>query len=1633
MKRLLSAFLCAALLFTCLPPLPAFAAGAQGTGRLHIVLQADYREPIETLQQRGLSLTLRGESGASLTLSPSSEGTLQAAFGERTATIWQALYNPQNAPMADNDKVGYWNLEIAGLPLDEQYLVSLQAQGYNSLTTQPLAINEYVPQLFISAQSGGFALGDATGDRKIDEADMSLVAGALGSSASGADLNRDGQVNIIDIALVHHNMGQARAAEIYEGALVTEGILDTEALATALRQSGIRLEGELASLFADDGQTVTLHNEGDSDITLPIAFKTPKELSEVRLYSPAASGAPECGQVLVEYGDGSTEALSYDNSRPEGLHATERTPGESTVVIRLGKRVPVKKITITIEKVAGEDGRASFALIEKIEFLKDIIPDNLDLGASIPKNLTGQAGVGQVSLSWQAVDNVDGYIVRYGESAGALNKQLKVGTTEAVVSGLKNLTPYYFTVCAYNGDWVGKPSSAICCIPQPGKAPLPPDNLSLTPQDSALDLQWKKAEDAEFYNVYMKPSAQGEFQCVSERQAGTTYTASGLTNGVSYDFYVTAGNAIGVSGPSLTASGTPEPEELVIPTLPTRNRIDSAEIIGASMQDAGNLSSDISGSFKIEQVYDGDYTTYWRGQSWWRSSRFTFEFAEEQSMDYLIYVPRLNKGYPESLGKYSVTAYDKDGNATHLTYDEGALANNNAGDISAPWVRNDPKQTGYAILPFTKNDHIKKLSVLVRQVNGSPHPEGSLSEIAFYRYDDIDARIGALFADRSYTALAPSVTPQQIEELRAYVQGADGYYVNQEILLDELALAESLLNANSSALGRVMDGIQSRDSSGDQKKISTLQPLGVSAEAGKQVVIYAEIPEGETVSLIPTQQFAEAARWSGAAIRLENGRNIVTIPRINDVSPQKGGPLYLQYSGGRAQDIRLQVRGGTKIPLLELSDWHSLSESEVKARMAAYLEELNGYCSEKLSGLNNNALQTSILNATEIALPHVLLSLPASQVKAGTSGVDSLYNNGLAWEEIMQLTYRTHGIDEAGLESSRSRHNIRYMRMFGNAFMYASGSHIGIGFGSCSGMLGGRPTSVTGEGNANGLFGWGIQHEIGHVMDSLGKAEITNNIYALFAQTYDGGQNALPSRLEKSGKYEKVYDKVTSGQQGMANDVFVSLAMYWQLHLAYDGAADNFYSRLNQLPGAKNNDAAFMAAASQVAGKDLSGFFSAWGLTPSGQSGEREERLIQYLTDTSRRERLAGTGRQSGTVGISSSYNAADRLATVTITPTAGAKMLGYEISRTLGGKTEAVAFLSAQSGETTWTDTLGSVNNKAVTYSVKAVDILGYVIDEASAAQIEISHDNLIPRSAYSWSGQNGAYTAAFSPAAQVAGIRFSGAESADSAQAQPGQADAAQPEQGGQPDRTLGSSGEGAAKQSDMTLGSSANIGDGSITIEASADGENFTAVLQLTPERLLAGGLCFFTREGADGSICPFEAAAIRITGLPADIAPEQLDFAAYPGDYIAFGENGIGILGNDYGELKAGTLVITGPFRGNPVFNTIRVYGKGQSGDMAEGDLEETEQPLEGAVYLFAALPETGDMAEIDNGFWVFVPSRQSDAAAEEEGCSTSLLPTQIMAQLLRTDVPEGGDGRVTSYTRWLPSPTYESMPTIILEE
>ena len=130
------------------------------------------------------------------------------------------------------------------------------------------------------------------------------------------------------------------------------------------------------------------------------------------------------------------------------------------------------------------------------------------------------------------------------------------------------------------------------------------------------------------------------------------------------------------------------------------------------------------------------------------------------------------------------------------------------------------------------------------------------------------------------------------------------YYFHTDIMADELALARELLNGGKSS-GAVLEGIESRPGG-----VGTgFQPLGVTAGAGKTIVIYAAgIPENGSVDVYATQYGAEASSWQSKLGTLHNGRNLLIIPQLTDRTEfTKGGSLYATYGGTGADQIKLHV------------------------------------------------------------------------------------------------------------------------------------------------------------------------------------------------------------------------------------------------------------------------------------------------------------------------------------------------------------------------------------------------------------------------------------------------------------------------------------------------------------------------------------------------------------------------------------------------------------------------------------------------------------------------------------------------------------------------------------------------------
>lgn len=1623
-KRLLAALLSAAVSVSAIP-MTSFAANskaavsesAEVTGSIKATLRFDYPQLLSKVSEKNISATLYkdGEVISRIPLTGSAAGTYD--------NVRVTAKNTDGVEMTNESEIGYFDVDVTELPLGN-YRFAFEGDGYADYKTPSIELDDYSRQVVIGTGDATFSIGDVNHDGYVDKADRDLISGALGKKdekdLSDYDLNGDNKIDIVDLAYVNHQITAKGEAQIFDTALIARKLVQTDAL-----KEQIKVTGEIEKVFSennDDAVTLSVVT-GGVDLAIPIELNKPSEMEQIEIVSPVGSGALTAGEADVTYIDESgrevTEAIPFDISVPEDIEMLSAREGTSSVVIALGKRVAVKKIVINVSKVEGENGAPTYAVVQEVKFLKDIIPENPIPQVLSVKNVKAEPKDKSVRLTWDEFPNVSGYTVYYGLQNGAYTSQMTVDKNSAVVDGLKNLKTYYFTVTPISEGWEGARSEAVSAMPMPSSKPLKPDMVRVEPMDSALSVSWKQTEDATYYRVFYKEDGADEFVHFGDRITGTSTAIGGLTNGTTYQLYITAGNDIGEGPRSDLAEGVPNKQQITAPKIPTLHMIDNSNIESIVMGDANNVNKgEYPNGFSVWNVADGDYATHWTARAWWESSAFTFTFKEAKEMNYMVYVPRLDGNYRKSLEKYAITVWDENGNKENLVTAKGIAINSGT--------------TGYMILPFEKRK-VKKLAVSLAQWAGSPTGV-SLAEAVFYESDNLEAEVRELFANDMYTEISAQAAADKtaaqakIESLRAQANDANGYYVDKDVLLDELNLAERLLNGDSSALGYVKDGVESRSTSADSAKYkqtgSDLQPLGVVAYATQyaesknmpqtKLTVYAHIPEGETAYLVPTQYYAEANAWQGGNIPLQNGRNIIEIPKLGSQTTERGGSLYLRYSGNNPDEVSLQFRqGATEIPVLQLSDWYKISETERSSRISNYIEKLEAHTNKY------NMSQTGIYNSTELSLPNVLLSVPADRVLVGIkptgadneAAAETLYNNVLAWEDLMHVVNTTQGIDNT-LENSdmESRQNIRYMRMFAKAFMYAAGNHIGIGYGSVAGLCCGKPVSMLPEGaDANSLFGWGIAHEIGHNMDKLGKAEITNNIYSLMAQTYDGKENTLPSRLEKSNKYKGIYKKVAEGRPGMSNDVFVQLGMYWQLHLAYDDSDGfDFYNKVfKEWKEFTEPDAAgderFALIASRVAGKNLTEFFESWGMILSDDVKDKlkkypsETRKIQYLNDESRRYRLKGGASGSGVTTAEAKADSADeKRVNLTFSSTADkGSVLGYEIKR--NGKT--IAFVTGNE----YTDTIGSANNRAFSYTVQAIDMLGNAIGSAAnAGQVRISYVKTVEKDKYDMLRRNdGTINVVFNDETSISGIKVTPAPKEGRFEVQV---------------RRYGADDFVTAKDGSFDKSDSQNDGY----------------------------YMSYFNKPEAGSSdtrIWTYDAMELEISGVPKNA---DVEFISYAGDNIEFTDGAaVGILKNDYvyGEesdevIKAGTLVVTGTYRGDPKYNTVQINGRFSEVDTETHEQIVTERAISGYSLLFAEIPEDGEVSEISDGIFIFVPDVQKEAELRGDvgDCSAeSLLPAQINAELYRTDTADSTESkRLTSDTIWIDSPSYDAMPEIILE-
>ena len=1560
------------------------------------------------------------------------------------------------------------------------------------------------------------------------------------------DLNQDGKIDIIDLSYISINKDKG-----YTGGKISYIANIDLAEAKITSDIGVVEEtnGTLEDLLKNNEKYVTLKpTQGEISSVNPVEITL--DLGENNAPSEAITIAPsansenniESGIVTVETVEGdiieakiakntidaiknnlatiNSENVMANNNKPLYKIATlgdtpialkaETTKAETnalvtidndgTIVINLGNKVAVKKVTI---KVTGTKSN-KLADISKVEFLNgmdDRIPaPQLD----IPTNVTGIPGSEQFTVSWDSMKNVTGYEVSI-TSNGITEHIIAEGHTVTIESfnndKIVNYTEYEVKVQSINGEWKSGYSRAIKVTPKPDNRPEPPDNLKLTGGNKEISATWKNMKSTQSYNVYYRLYETGNYIKVAENIPTNSYTITGLAEKEKYQVYVTGVNELGESKPSIVSvaeTSVIEPAKLpkykLINTATEEGKVTN-HITNATLNKWSMVDSPLDSGKTALGVVDNNFRSYYQADDWDVGGHYTgektptIEFDNYYTMSYFTMAQIENLG---SIEKAHVMYWDKSGNKKLV-------------EASQVVTRKDDNGRDYTVIKLDEPITTNKINIGVGR--GSSYIRKiTIAEMCFYYDDSLERDINALYADQMHVTLKDNVTSATIDELQKRLDTPDEvsgeYNPEKENLQKEIDTAREILNNKNLNKAVQIDTTVTSAKDGHitfKGGLNAWQPLGVVAHGGETITIYVgnpnkKIGDNTNLQLISTQYHPEAAYWkSNSTPTLKVGKNEITIPKIGSLDTESGGSLYINYTGNNPNEVYgVRVSGGHEIPVLDLTK--VTTEQDKKTAVKTYVEELEKVVPQiesehnkvhKGSGKSeidrNYVEKDCILGATEIVLDQMMYSVSSKRILAGLGDgtidekTEKLYNSLVAMSDMVDLFYSHKGLTkdpeaEKINQYPSSRLNIRYHRMFAGAFMYAGGQHIGIEWNEVAGLSQGNPivTNAQGKYVSGNYFGWGIAHEIGHIINESAyvHAEVTNNYFSVLAQAQDTNESV---RFQ----YPEVYKKVTSGTIGKASNVFTQLGLYWQLHLAYDKGGYNFkmfntyqeqynnlvfsrmdtYARMYASLSAKdkpagvkveegnaiglvldsNSDNNLMRLACAATKKNLLEFFERWGMVPNEQTiafaeqFEKETKAIYYINDEARAYQLAKKSAMVSGTTVVASLEKEDNSNQVKIklgnnNQSANSEaMLGYEIIRSYWDNdkevSRPVAFVTADNTE--YIDTIETVNNRVFTYKVIGYDKYLNETKELVLDPVKVSHDGSLGKD--DWVIETNLVSDEDST------------QDADDNSGTPCE-----------PEKVKAISKIANKDYSDDYEGTAPNNQNGEIIIsldevktlvglkykagnvraitdyeiQISTDKSNWETVkvgkFRLDDNKTQT---VYFNKDN-DDRLYTYRASYVKLVITDQKVVSiAELDLLGETGDNVELVPNGIGKLTSDlqYGTkeqvIPAGSIVFTGTYKGNPAYNVVKLWN-------------ENNEIVEGSQIILADEPAHGELGEVSEGIWIYW-IEPTDTEAYNK------IPKSVRAELYRVDNAETNEGeRLTSDTLRVSVPS--KLPSITLD-
>ena len=191
----------------------------------------------------------------------------------------------------------------------------------------------------------------------------------------------------------------------------------------------------------------------------------------------------------------------------------------------------------------------------------------LPLPPPAPSGLTATAGDVQINLVWNASIGSSYYLVKRSiASGGPYDLLTSTSGSNFTDTGLTNGRNYYYVVSAVNSGGESPNSSQASAAPIGPPPPAAPTALSATAGDAQVSLKWNASTGATSYTVKRSVVSGGPYEVVAALTS-TKFTDSGLTNGTTYYYVVSASSSHGEGPNSNQASA--RPTQPPPPTAPT--------------------------------------------------------------------------------------------------------------------------------------------------------------------------------------------------------------------------------------------------------------------------------------------------------------------------------------------------------------------------------------------------------------------------------------------------------------------------------------------------------------------------------------------------------------------------------------------------------------------------------------------------------------------------------------------------------------------------------------------------------------------------------------------------------------------------------------------------------------------------------------------------------------------------------------------------------------------------------------------------------------------------------------------------------------------------------------------------------